>query len=54
VRALERVHERPSARADESFDGWVVRLDGVEERLQVSRRQLPVVREALQGERLAC
>jgi two-component system response regulator AlgR len=54
VRALERVHERPSARADESFDGWVVRLDGVEERLQVSRRQLPVVREALQAERLAC
>jgi two-component system response regulator AlgR len=54
IRALERVHERPSARADESFDGWVVRLDGVEERLQVSRRQLPVVREALQAERLAC
>jgi two-component system, LytTR family, response regulator AlgR len=28
-------------------DGWVVRLDGVEERLSVSRRQLPAVREAL-------
>ncbi|TSE34703.1 LytR/AlgR family response regulator transcription factor [Tepidimonas charontis] len=53
VRALERVHEMPQG-ADEAFDGWVVRLDGVAERLQVSRRQLPHVREALLGSRLPC
>ncbi|TSE29368.1 Sensory transduction protein LytR [Tepidimonas thermarum] len=54
VRALERVHERSGDQAGEPFDGWVVRLDGVPERLQVSRRQLPSVREALLGERTAC
>lgn len=53
VRALERVHEKPHG-TDEAFDGWVVRLDGVAERLQVSRRQLPHVREALLGLRLPC
>ena len=51
VRALERGHGQPSA-GEEAFDGWVVRLDGVPERLQVSRRQLPHVREALAGQRL--
>jgi two-component system, LytTR family, response regulator AlgR len=28
-------------------EGWMVRLDGVDERLAVSRRQLAAVREAL-------
>lgn len=54
VRALERVHERGGDGNGEVFDGWVVRLDGVPERLQVSRRQLPLVREALLAERVAC
>jgi two-component system response regulator AlgR len=43
LRALERGQEG----AGDEGDGWVVRLDGIEERLQVSRRQLPAVREAL-------
>lgn len=54
VRALERVHERSAEPGGEPFDGWVVRLDGVEERLQVSRRQLTAVREALLTEKAAC
>jgi two-component system response regulator AlgR len=43
VRALEKHHD-----ADEGA-GWAVRLDGVEERLFVSRRQLAAVREMLAG-----
>jgi two-component system response regulator AlgR len=54
VRALERVHERSGEQGGEAFDGWVVRLDGVDERLQVSRRQLALVREALRAERVSC
>jgi two-component system response regulator AlgR len=41
LRALER-HDDP-----QEGEGWAVRLDGVDERLSVSRRQLPAVREAL-------
>ena len=43
VRALERHHD-----ADEG-EGWAVRLDGVEELLFVSRRQLAAVREMVAG-----
>jgi two-component system response regulator AlgR len=43
VRALEK-HFDP-----EEGDGWAVRLAGVSELLAVSRRQLALVREALQG-----
>lgn len=43
VQALEKHHD-----ADEG-EGWAVRLDGVEERLRVSRRQLSSVREILSG-----
>ena len=43
VRALEKHHD-----ADEG-SGWAVRLDGLEERLFVSRRQLMAVRELLAG-----
>lgn len=43
VRAVEK-HTDPL-----EGDGWTVRLDGVEERLAVSRRQLAAVREALMG-----
>ncbi len=41
VRAVEK-HNDPV-----DGEGWMVRLDGVEERLAVSRRQLAAVREAL-------
>jgi two-component system, LytTR family, response regulator AlgR len=41
VRALEK-HDDP-----EEGEGWAVRLNGVEESLAVSRRQLSAVREAL-------
>ncbi len=41
LRALEK-HDDP-----QEGEGWAVRLDGVDERLAVSRRQLPAVREAL-------
>lgn len=41
VRALEKHHD------PEEGDGWAVRLDGVEERLAVSRRQLAAVKQAL-------
>lgn len=41
VRALEKHHD------PEEGDGWAVRLQGLDELLAVSRRQLPVVREAL-------
>jgi two-component system response regulator AlgR len=43
LRALEK-HEDP----DEG-EGWAVRLNGIEELLAVSRRQLSAVREALAG-----
>ena len=43
VRAVE-THNDPV-----EGEGWTVRLDGVEERLAVSRRQLAAVREALVG-----
>lgn len=43
VRAVEK-HSDPV-----EGEGWTVRLDGVEERLAVSRRQLAAVREALMG-----
>jgi len=43
VRAVEKVHDPVEG------EGWVVRLDGVDERLSVSRRQLAAVREALMG-----
>ncbi len=43
VRAVEK-HNDPV-----DGEGWTVRLDGVEERLAVSRRQLAAVREALMG-----
>ncbi|TFZ04184.1 response regulator transcription factor [Ramlibacter humi] len=41
VRALEK-HDDP-----EEGEGWAVRLNGIDELLQVSRRQLTAVREAL-------
>lgn len=43
VRALEK-HFDP-----EEGEGWAVRLNGIDELLAVSRRQLAVVREALSG-----
>ena len=43
VRAVEK-HNDPV-----EGEGWTVRLDGVDERLSVSRRQLAAVREALMG-----
>jgi len=41
VRAVEKYHHPVEG------EGWIVRLDGVDERLAVSRRQLAAVREAL-------
>jgi two-component system response regulator AlgR len=41
VRALERHHD------PEEGEGWALRLNGLEELLAVSRRQLPAVREAI-------
>jgi two-component system, LytTR family, response regulator AlgR len=41
MRALERHHD------PEEGDGWALRLDGLPERVAVSRRLLPAVREAL-------
>lgn len=41
LRALERHHD------PQEGEGWAARLDGIDERLAVSRRQLPAVREAL-------
>ena len=41
VRALEKHHD------PEEGEGWAVRLQGVDELLAVSRRQLAAVREAL-------
>jgi two-component system response regulator AlgR len=41
VRALEKHHD------PEEGEGWAVRLQGVDEPLAVSRRQLPAVREAI-------
>ncbi len=43
VRAVEKHFD------DEEGEGWAVRLDGVEELLIVSRRQLPAVRELVSG-----
>ena len=43
VRALEK-HFDP-----EEGDGWAVRLNGIDELLAVSRRQLSAVREAIVG-----
>ena len=43
VRALEK-HFDP-----EEGEGWAVRLNGVDEVLTVSRRQLPAVRETIAG-----
>jgi len=43
VRALEK-HDDP-----EEGEGWAVRLNGIEELLAVSRRQLAAVREAIAG-----
>ena len=41
VRALEKHHD------PEEGDGWALRLQGLDELLAVSRRQLPAVREAI-------
>jgi len=41
VRALEKHHD------PEEGEGWAVRLQGLDELLAVSRRQLPAVREAI-------
>jgi two-component system response regulator AlgR len=41
VRALEKHFDA------EEGEGWAVRLNGIEESLAVSRRQLSAVREAL-------
>lgn len=43
VRAVEKGHDPVEG------EGWTVRLDGCDERLAVSRRQLAAVREALIG-----
>ena len=43
VRAVEKHHDPVDG------EGWTVRLDGCEERLAVSRRQLSAVRESLMG-----
>jgi two-component system response regulator AlgR len=48
VRALER-RLVAAAGEDEAGEGWAVRLDGVDEWLAVSRRQVAAVREALQA-----
>lgn len=57
VRALEKGQEvatgtAPDGTGDaelDGHDGWWLRLEGVEERVAVSRRQLAAVREALAG-----
>lgn len=51
LRALERVTAGASLRDDS--DGWWLSLDGVDERLMVSRRQLAAVREAMAGQTMA-
>ena len=43
IRALEKTHDATEGEV------WVIRLEGVDERVAVSRRQLPAVREALAG-----
>ena len=43
VRAVEKHHDPVEG------EGWTVRLDGCDERLAVSRRQLAAVRESLMG-----
>lgn len=47
VRALER--RAASGPDEEPGEAWALRLDGVDEWLAVSRRQLPAVREALRA-----
>jgi len=52
IRALEKGHEGGGGATVDDWgpdghDGWWLRLDGVDERLAVSRRQLAAVREAL-------
>ena len=47
LRALERHHGGGVSGAD--GEGWEVALHGVDERLAVSRRQLPALREVVQG-----
>ncbi len=54
IRALENGHARAAAVPEtehpaDGHDGWCLQLDGVDERVAVSRRQLAVVREALAG-----
>ncbi|MGJ7580947.1 LytR/AlgR family response regulator transcription factor [Variovorax sp. RHLX14] len=44
IRALEKQDDGADA---EGAEGWALRLDGIEEPLMVSRRQLSAVREAL-------
>jgi len=44
LRTLEKHHDT------EEGDGWAVRLDGIDEPLAVSRRQLPAVRAALRDQ----
>ncbi len=46
IRSLEHVQDGAGGAGEES-DGWVLGLDGVPERLVVSRRQLAAVRAAL-------
>ncbi len=43
MRSLERHHD------PEEGEGWALRLNGIEDLLAVSRRQLSLVREAIQG-----
>ncbi|WP_342131643.1 LytR/AlgR family response regulator transcription factor [Hydrogenophaga sp. OTU3427] len=47
LRALERHHGGSASGSD--GEGWEVALHGVDERLAVSRRQLPALREVVQG-----
>ena len=51
VRALERRHV-PGDDEDNGKEGWAVRLQGLDEWLAVSRRQVAAVREALSSEGL--
>ena len=44
VRALQKHH---SQEPGEEGEGWAVRLNGIDELLMVSRRQLAAVREAI-------
>lgn len=48
LRALERAAQGDAA-VGEDAEGWWLTLDGVDERLTVSRRQLSAVRDAMSG-----